>query len=120
MDVNIFAMDTSYRTEFQGLQNKCKVTQMEKKYDPISSLPIPIMPPVKDLETLSDFRDNVDVPFEMFRRRKESVQTDPNEPFKILKYERVKHEDRLQARRTRPRVYIAPQIALDDIPDDVS
>ncbi|CAD7090635.1 unnamed protein product [Hermetia illucens] len=74
----------------------------------------------KDVSTMKNFHPDVYVPFDLFFRPKGCVTTNP---FKEVTYKRKdksnEFAERLQARKTRPRIFMIPQISLDDVDQDL-
>lgn len=76
------------------------------------------------LETLTPFKKDINIPCNLYFRSKDCVQTNPYDKI-LCSYtnlednKRLEFENKLKIRKIRPKIYMTPQICLDEIPDDI-
>lgn len=120
MSVEIFNHETTYKTSYHGLQNVILPHHQQliqyaddlgqSKFKKRAERPI-------DNETYDRLKKRV--PFGLLHRLKPIVMTDP--ATKIVKPIIPNPKEKCRERRkTRKRVYMVPQVCVDDIPEDVS
>ncbi|XP_050307538.1 uncharacterized protein LOC126744223 [Anthonomus grandis grandis] len=113
--LNAFEEKTTYQNDFKKYCDRKK----ENLKNPRIRAEQPIKPPPKrhytDNETFTTWKDDVYIPFDLLLFPKPIVQTDPRKPFEKLAP--LPEVDKLEAQKTRPRIYMTPACSLDDVPD---
>ncbi|XP_030751341.1 uncharacterized protein LOC115878861 isoform X2 [Sitophilus oryzae] len=69
----------------------------------------------EDHETYAKLKDDFYIRFDLLHRPKPIIQTDPRHPLPGLIA--VPKEDKLEAIKKRPRIYMTPACSIDDVPD---
>lgn len=112
---NVFTEKTTYLNDFRYLvPDEHTIYRWQRGRTEPPPMPIPQYD-LCDHETFLPWRRGVHVPFDLLWEPKPIIQTHPRD--KIVYHEPLVDTMKEEVMKTRPRVYIAPGISMDDIPD---
>lgn len=111
----VYNAQTTYGNDYRKYENleRQRILTTRKRSEAPEKPPAPHKP--LDNETLSLYRENVKVPFDLLWEKKPITQTNPFECFAIP--EKEIDEKKEDVMKTRPRLYKAPAVSLDDVAD---